>query len=77
MTHEIDKPLGIVESLPKKIIKQEVSPLSQEDWGDANEHVERDYEYQSKVHYSDLDSPKQIGDKAAERAISRLNPNFL
>ena len=36
--------------------------------------MERDYEYQSKVHYSDLDTPKQIGDKAAERAISRLNP---
>ena len=36
--------------------------------------MERDYEYQSKVHYSDLDTPKKIGEKAAERAISRLNP---
>ena len=36
--------------------------------------MERDYEYQSKVHFSDLDTPKIIGKKAAERAISRLNP---
>ena len=36
--------------------------------------MERDYEYQSKVHFSDLDAPKKIGEKAAERAISRLNP---
>ena len=36
--------------------------------------MERDYEYQSKVHHSDLDTPIQIGEKAAERAISRLNP---
>lgn len=36
--------------------------------------MERDYEYQSKVHFSDLDTPKIIGEKAAERAISRLNP---
>ena len=36
--------------------------------------MERDYEYQSKVHFSDLDNPKKIGEKAAERAISRLNP---
>jgi PmbA protein len=36
--------------------------------------MERDYEYQSKVHYLDLDTPAQIGEKAAERAISRLNP---
>tara|TARA_B100000214_G_scaffold170274_1_gene122391 strand:- start:889 stop:2199 length:1311 start_codon:yes stop_codon:yes gene_type:complete len=36
--------------------------------------MERDYEYQSKVHFSDLDTPKKIGEKAAERAISRLNP---
>ena len=36
--------------------------------------MERGYEYQSKVHFSDLDNPKKIGEKAAERAISRLNP---
>ena len=36
--------------------------------------MERDYEYQSKVHFSDLDVPKIIGEKAAQRAISRLNP---
>ena len=39
--------------------------------------MERDYEYQSKVHFSDLDTPKKIGEKAAERAISRLNPKKI
>ena len=34
----------------------------------------RHFPYQSKVHFSDLDTPKIIGEKAAERAISRLNP---
>ena len=53
MSDEIDKALGVVESLPKKIIKQEVTPLSQEDWGDANtDHVERDYEYQRQNFYN-------------------------
>ena len=53
MNDEIDKALGVVESLPKKIIKQEVTPLPQEDWGDANtDHVERDYEYQRQNFYN-------------------------
>jgi hypothetical protein len=53
MANEIDKALGVVESLPKKIIKQEVVPSSQEDWGDANtDHVERDYEYQRQNFYN-------------------------
>ena len=36
--------------------------------------MERDYEYQSKVHNEDLDAPKNIGEIAANRAVSRLNP---
>jgi len=36
--------------------------------------MERDYEYKSKVHYEDLETPKYIGETAAKRAISRLNP---
>jgi PmbA protein len=35
--------------------------------------MERDYEYQSKVHNTDLESAKKIGEIAAKRAISRLN----
>ena len=35
--------------------------------------MERDYEYQSKVHYKELESPKNIGKIAANRAVSRLN----
>jgi len=52
MSNEIDKALGVVESLPKKIIKQEVVSSSQEDWGDTNEHVEKDYEYQRQNFYN-------------------------
>ena len=36
--------------------------------------MERDYEYQSKVHNADLDPPISIGKIAADRAIARLNP---
>jgi PmbA protein len=36
--------------------------------------MERDYEYSSVLHAADLDSPEDIGRKAAERAIERLNP---
>ena len=36
--------------------------------------MERDYDYSSVLHAADLDSPEQIGRKAAERAIERVNP---
>ena len=36
--------------------------------------MERDYEYQSKIHNKDLDAPKTIGEIAGNRAVSRLNP---
>ncbi len=35
--------------------------------------MERDYEYSSRQHYSDLDTPAEIGRKAGERAVRRLN----
>src|SRR5690606_15681926 len=34
--------------------------------------MERDYEYSSRQHFSDLDSPEEIGRKAGERAVKRL-----
>jgi hypothetical protein len=51
---DIDKALGIVKDLPFKNQTQEnkLMPLPQEDWGDANEHVERDYEYQRQNFYN-------------------------
>jgi len=52
MSNTIDKALGIVEEISTDNKKQEVMPLSQEDWGDANEHVERDYEYQRQNFYN-------------------------
>ena len=52
MSKEIDKALGIVEKLPKSNITQEVMLTSQEDFGDLNEHVESDYEYQRQQFYN-------------------------
>lgn len=36
--------------------------------------MERDYDFSSALHASDLDSPERVGRTAAERAIARLNP---
>jgi PmbA protein len=35
--------------------------------------MERDYEFSSRQHFADLDSPQWIGRRAAERAVRRLN----
>lgn len=35
--------------------------------------MERDYEYSSRLHYADLESPEEIGRKAGERTVRRLN----
>ncbi|GLS34240.1 PmbA protein [Mesorhizobium albiziae] len=35
--------------------------------------MERDYDFSSRQHFSDLDSPETIGRKAGERAVKRLN----
>lgn len=35
--------------------------------------MERDYDYSSRLHFSDLDTPEKIGRTAGERAIKRLN----
>jgi PmbA protein len=36
--------------------------------------MERDYDYSYVRHNADLESPKRIGRKAAERAVARVNP---
>ena len=36
--------------------------------------MERDYDYSSALHASDLQSPEKVGRTAGERAIERLNP---
>ncbi|HEY9091719.1 TldD/PmbA family protein [Parasphingorhabdus sp.] len=36
--------------------------------------MERDYAYDSKRHFTDLDTPEAIGKEAGERAVARLNP---
>ncbi len=36
--------------------------------------MERDYDYSSKRHLIDLDSPADVGKRAGERAVKRLNP---
>lgn len=40
-------------------------------------HMQRDYDYSSAVTFSDLLSPEAIGKKAAERAVTKLNPEKL
>jgi PmbA protein len=40
----------------------------------AGTSMQRDYDYHSAVHLSDLDDPQKIGHSAGERAVSRLNP---
>jgi PmbA protein len=36
--------------------------------------MERDYDFSSKLHASDLDAPEKVGKLAGERAVKRLNP---
>ena len=36
--------------------------------------MQRDYDFSSKRHLSDLDDPAEIGHRAGERAVARLNP---
>src|SRR4030081_2822374 len=36
--------------------------------------MERDYDYSSALHGSDLESPEKVGRTAGERAVARLNP---
>ena len=43
----------------------------------SNGSMERDYEYSSKRHFKDLLTPKQIGESAAQLAISKLNPKKI
>jgi PmbA protein len=40
----------------------------------AGTGMQRDFDYHSTIHLSDLDDPTAIGRSAAERAIARLNP---
>jgi PmbA protein len=40
----------------------------------AGTAMQRDYDYHSTVHLSDLDDPVAIGRSAGERAVARLNP---
>ena len=39
--------------------------------------MERDYEYSSKRYFEDLLTPKEIGESAAKRATSKLNPKKI
>ncbi len=49
-----------------------VSVLSQDENG-----MERDYDYDSKPHLEDLQSAKEIGKNAGERAVRRLSPKKI
>ncbi len=36
--------------------------------------MERDYDYDSRLYFADLDSPEEIGRRAGERTVARINP---
>jgi PmbA protein len=36
--------------------------------------MERDYEYDSRLYFADLDGPEDIGRRAGEKAVKRINP---
>lgn len=40
----------------------------------AGTKMERDHDFDSRLYFAELDSPEEIGRRAAERAIRRLNP---
>lgn len=37
-------------------------------------HMERDYDYDSRLYFAELDRPEDIGRRAGERVVKRLNP---
>ena len=39
--------------------------------------MERDHEFSSRTHFADLDAPADIGRKAGERTVRRLNPRKM
>ncbi|WP_185984896.1 TldD/PmbA family protein [Aureimonas mangrovi] len=39
--------------------------------------MQRDYDFDSRIHFSDLEEPEAIGRQAGERAVRRLNPRSL
>ncbi|MGC4024799.1 MAG: TldD/PmbA family protein [Mesorhizobium sp.] len=39
--------------------------------------MERDYDYSSRIHFSELERPELIGRNAGERAVRRLNPRRI
>lgn len=40
-------------------------------------HMERDYEMEARIYRADLPTPAEVGRKAAERAVKRLNPRRM
>ena len=36
--------------------------------------MQRDYDFDSRIHYGDLEAPQQIGRRAGERTVRRVNP---
>ncbi len=39
--------------------------------------MERDYDYDSRLYFADLDAPEEIGRRAGERAVRRVNPRQI
>ena len=74
MNDKIDKALGIVEKLPSKITKQEVTP-PQKSWNDTNDNdIEKDYEYQRDNFYRLVEKGSTAIDGILELAKESEHP---
>ena len=61
--------IGFARAYRKTGVSLSASAIS----GDGT-HMERDYDYSSTIHFSDLRTPESIGLEAGRRAARRLNP---
>jgi hypothetical protein len=74
MNNKIEEALGIVEQLPSKTIKQEVTP-PHESWSDTNDDdIEKDYEYQRQNFYNLVEKGTNAVDGILELAKESDHP---
>ncbi len=64
---------GDLDRLPRLLSALEPGHLDDRDLGEGT-GMERDYDYTSAPHASDLASPESVGRKAGERTVARANP---
>src|SRR5690606_7804739 len=63
----LDTSTGFVGHYSSTRFGRSVSAIAGEDT-----NMERDYDFSSRLHFADLDTPEAIGRRAGERAVRRL-----